>query len=91
MTNKTTQQNETRYFYVGKCFDIGCPRVWASTRAECEKLMNEWQDKQIRFKPLTLWHYPLRYIKDDEYEISWMHKDEEGNLIDTGVQLEYVD
>ena len=73
------------YCYVAKCLDMGCPRVWASTREDVEKAMEEWTAKQVRFKPLGLYKYPLIHKEGNTYEINWGEIDSEGKWKDNGV------
>ena len=72
-----------KYCYVAKCLDIGCPRVWGHTREECEKAMEKWTAKQVRFKPLGLYKYPL-VNKGDHFEIDWGYQADNGRYIDNG-------
>ena len=75
------------YVYVAKCLELGCPRLWAYKKDVIEKGMREWTAKQIRFKPLALWKYPLIHIKGSEYHIDWGYENEQGKYIDNGVQV----
>ena len=78
---------KTKYCFVAKCLDLGCPRLWADTKESIEKAMEEWTAKQVRFKPLALWKYPLIHVKDSEYHIDWGYKNDQGKYIDNGVQV----
>ena len=53
------------YVYVAKCLELGCPRLWAYKRDVIEKGMRDWTAKQVRFKPLALWKYPLTHTEGD--------------------------
>ena len=55
----------TQYMYVGRCLHLGIPRVWAFTKEECEQAMEQWTEKQVRFKPIALWKFPV--ITTDDY------------------------
>ena len=76
--------SHTEYCYVAKCLDMKCPRVWGHTREECEEAMEKWTAKQVRFKPLGLYKYPLIHKGENNYEIDWVHQDDEGNYTDNG-------
>lgn len=75
---------EKEYCYVAKCLHLGCPRVWASTKEDCEDAMQKWTAKQIRFKPLGLYKYPLIHKGGSEYHIDWGYMDDRGNYNDNG-------
>ena len=77
------------YCYVAKCLDIGCPRVWGRTREDCEKAMKNSTAKQVRFKPLGLYKYPLIEKQNPEphYEIDWGFEAENGRYIDNGEEV----
>ena len=80
-------KEKIEYCFVAKCLDLGCPRVWADTKESIEKAMEEWTAKQIRFKPLALWKYPLIHVKGSEYHIDWGYENDQGKYIDNGVQV----
>ena len=52
-----------------------------------EKGMREWTAKQIRFKPLALWKYPLTHTGGDGYDVDWGYKNDQGEYVDNGVQV----
>jgi len=74
-----------RYCYVAKCLDMGCPRVWSTSRKDIEKAMEEWTAKQVRFKPLGLYKYPLIHKGGSEYHIDWGYENDQGKYIDNGI------
>ena len=76
--------NNTEYCYVAKCLDLGFPRVWANTKEDIKKAMEEWTAKQCRFKPLGLYRYPLIHKGGSEYHIDWGYEDDNGNYKDNG-------
>ena len=80
-------KEKIEYCFVAKCLDLGCPRLWADTKESIEKAMEEWTAKQIRFKPLALWKYPLIHVKGSEYHIDWGYENDQGKYIDNGVQV----
>jgi len=72
------------YAYVAKCLDIGCPRVWAYRKEDCEEAMEKWTAKQCRFKPLGLYKYPLIHKGGSEYHIDCGYEDNQGKYHDNG-------
>jgi hypothetical protein len=46
--------------------------------------MEKWTAKQVRFKPLGLYKYPLIHKGENNYVIDWVHQDDEGNYTDNG-------
>ena len=61
--------------------------VWGDTKELCEQAMEDWTAKQVRFKPLALWKYPLIHVKGSEYNIDWGYENDQGKYIDNGVQV----
>ena len=49
--------------------------------------MRDWTAKQVRFKPLALWKYPLVIVDDDYYDVDWGYKNDQGEYVDNGVQV----
>jgi len=75
------------YCHVAKCLGLGCPRVWGDTKELCEQAMEQWTAKQIRFKPLALYKYPLIHMGGSEYKIDWGYENDQGKYIDNGVEV----
>ena len=46
------------YIYIGKCLDVGVPRVWGKTKEDCKLAMQEYKEKHIRNLPLVMTKYP---------------------------------
>jgi hypothetical protein len=46
--------------------------------------MEAWTAKQVRFKPLGLYKYPLIHKGENKYEIDWGYKDDNGAYNDNG-------
>ena len=43
--------------YVGKCIEVGVPRVWGVTEEECRKAMDSYTAKHVRNKQLQMFEY----------------------------------
>ena len=46
------------HIYVGKCVDMGIPRVWGKTKDDCKLAMQDYTNKHIRNLRLTMTKYP---------------------------------
>jgi hypothetical protein len=75
---------KVEYCYVAKCLNMKCPRVWGHSREDCEAAMEQWTAKQVRFKPLGLYKYPLIHKGENKYEIDWGYEDDNGTYNDNG-------
>jgi hypothetical protein len=43
--------------YVGKCIEVGVPRVWGMTEEECREAMKDYTDNHVLNKELQMFEY----------------------------------